>query len=157
MGPVFILGGLLKTTASEVAQSLFRIFNLSLSLGQVPANWKSANISPVFKKDDANLSSNYRRISLLYVLSKVLERCVYNHCRDYLSKTFYHLKGRSTTPQLLKVYHDILRFLANGKELDVIFLDLCKAFEKVPHHRLVAKFTRNGISGTLIKWFRSYL
>ena len=53
---------------------------MSLALGVVPCKWKEANITPVFKRDDPTLAENYRPISLLCILSKVLERCVYNHC-----------------------------------------------------------------------------
>ena len=116
-GPDGIPGQLLKTTAKEIAPSLCRLFNLSLSLGSVPASWKLANVTPVFKKDDPSLATNYRPISLLCIVSKILERCIFNHCCPHLSSCFYHLqhgflKGKSTVTQLLQVYHDILDSLA---------------------------------------------
>jgi hypothetical protein len=79
-GPDGIPCRLLKEVAREIAPSLCRLFNLSLSLGVVASEWKFANISPVFKKEDPSIESNYRPISLLCVLSKELERCVFNHC-----------------------------------------------------------------------------
>ena len=110
-GPDGIPGRLFKKVASETAPSLSRLFNLSLSVCAVPASWKLANINPVFKKDDPSLPMNYRSISLLSTISKVLERCVLNHCYPHLISFFYHLqheflKGRSTVTQLLQVYHD---------------------------------------------------
>lgn len=116
-GPDGIPGALLKNTAQEIAPSLCRLFNLSLSLGSVPLNWKRANVTPVFKKDDPSLVANYRPISLLCIVSKTLERCVFNHCYPVsLPVSLYHLqhgfiKGRSTVTQLLVVYHDILEHL----------------------------------------------
>ena len=71
---------LLKGVVHEIAPSLCSLFNISLSLGVVPTEWKFANISPVLKKEDLTIESNYRLISLLCVLSKALERCVFNHC-----------------------------------------------------------------------------
>ena len=161
-GPDDIPGSLLKYTAAEIAPSLCRLFNLSLSLGTVPANWKRANISPVFKKDDPTLAENYRPISLLCIVSKVLERCIFNHCCPHLSPFFYHLqhgfqRGKSTVTQLLEVYHDILDMLASGQEVDVIHLDLSKAFDKVPHNLLLSKLQLLGLSGSVLQWFTSYL
>jgi hypothetical protein len=80
-----------------IAPSLTRLFNMSLSLGVVPINWKRANITAVFKKDDPSLSCNYRPISLLCVLSKVLERCVHSH-------SYYHL-----APLIYKIQHGLMR------------------------------------------------
>ena len=96
---------LLRNIADEIGPSMCRLFNLSLSLGIMPDNWKLANITVVFKKDDPTLSANYRPISLLSTVSKVLERCVLNRCYNHLSVPLYHLqhgfpKGRSTVTQL---------------------------------------------------------
>ena len=151
-GPDGIPGMLLKTTAREIAPSPCRLFNMSLSLGSVPASWKRANVTPVFKKDNPSLAMNDRPISLLCTVSKVLERFVYNHCCPHLTPLLYHLqhgflKGRSTVTQLLEVYHDILDSLASGKKIDAIHLDLSKAFDRVPHHLLLTKLERFDISG----------
>ena len=128
----------------------------------VPANWKLANIAAVYKKDDLTLPCNYRPISLLSTISKVLERCVFNHCFQHLGPTFTHLqhgflKGRSTTTQLLEVYHHILDSVAGGTEVDSIYLDLTKAFDTVPHNLILIKLKNHGITGPLLAWFTSYL
>ena len=161
-GPDGIPGKLLKMTANIIAPSLCYIYNLSLSQGVVPACWKLANVTPVFKKDDPTLASNYRPISLLSIISKTFERCVYNHCYPHLSPRFYHLqhgflRGKFTVTQLLHVYQEILDHLAGGKEVDAIHLDLSKAFDRVQHHMLLNKLEQYGISGSLLQWFRSYL
>ena len=98
---------------------------MTLSLGVVPAKWRKANITPVHKLDDPSLAANYRPISLLCILSKVLERCVFNRCFSHTSKFLYHLQhgfcpGRSAESQLLVVYHDLLNTVASGKEIDAI-------------------------------------
>ena len=161
-GPDNIPGSLLKNTAAKIAPSLCKIFNLSLSHGVVPALWKRADVSSVFKKDDPTLAENYRPISLLCIVSKVLERCVFNHCYPHFAPLLYNLqhgflRRRSTVTQLLEVYHDILDMVAGGQEVDVIHLDLSKAFDKVPHDLLLTKLHRHGISGTALRWFASYL
>ncbi len=127
-----------------------------------PFIWKRANISPVFKGDEQFLAENYWPISLLCIVSKILERCVFNHCFPVLSPTIYNfqhgfIKGRSTVTQLLLVYHSILDTLADGQEVDAIHLDLSKAFDLVSHRLLLDKLKCYGINGQLLKWFRSYL
>ncbi|CAB3990546.1 Hypothetical predicted protein [Paramuricea clavata] len=161
-GPDGILSRILSKVADEIAPSLCILFNMSLSIGVVPAKWKFANITPVFKKDDPTITSNYRPISLLCVISKVLERCVFNHSYHHLCPSFYQfqhgfLKGKLTITQLLEVYHDILDSVASGNEVDVIYLDLSKAFDKVPHNLLLLKLKHHGINGSLLSWFGSYL
>ena len=105
---------------------------------------------------------NYRPISLLCVLSKVLDRCVHTHCYQHLEPLIYNLqhgfmRGKSSTTQLLEVYNNILESVASGKEVDAIFLDLSKAFDKVPHDLLLNKLEKCGIRGPLLSWSRSYL
>ncbi|CAB4021357.1 Hypothetical predicted protein, partial [Paramuricea clavata] len=88
-GPAGIPGKVLKMTANIIAPSLCYIYNLSLSQGVVPACWKLANVSPVFKKDDPTLASNYRPISLLSIISKTFERSWFLKGYIYdLSKAF---------------------------------------------------------------------
>jgi hypothetical protein len=161
-GPGGIPNRLLQNVATEIAPSLCKLFNLSLSQGVVPSEWKLANLSPILKTDDPTLSSNYRPISLLNTISKVLERCVFNHCSKHLEPQIYHLqhgfmKGRSTVTQLVEVYDDIVNSVASGKEVDVLYLDLAKAFDKVPHNLLLLKLQLHGITGQLLLWMQSYL
>ena len=158
-GPDNVPGRILKETAREIAFSFCRLFNLSLTLCVFPAAWKRANITPIFKQEDPSLPSNYRPISLLCITSKIFEQCVFNHCYNHLSQFLSEsqhgfVKGRSTETQLLETYHYILHFLAKGKEVDVLYLDLSKAFDKVDHLLLLAKLKGYGISALLRKWFR---
>ena len=161
-GPDNILNRLLIELAEVISTSLCDVFNMSLALGVVPLQWKMANITPVHKREDPTLATNYRPISLLCTLSKVLERCVHNHCYHYLEPHMYHMqhgfiRGKSTTTQLLEVYHEILESVASGNEVDAIYLDFSKAFDKVPHHLLLKKLDTLGIRGSLLTWFESYL
>ena len=135
---------------------------MSLALGVVPLQWKMANITPVHKREDPMLATNYRPISLLCTLSKVLERCVHNHSYQHLEPHMYHMqhgfiRGKSTTTQLLEVYHKILESIASGNEVDAIYLDFSKAFDKVPHRLLLTKLETLGVTGSLLSWFESYL
>ena len=89
----------------------------------------------LFKKsDDPTLPKNYRPISLLCIISKFLEKCVFNHCYTLIWPQLYHLqhgflRGRSTVTQLLQVYHEVIQALAKGKEIVIAYLDFAKAFD----------------------------
>ena len=161
-GPDNIPSRLLVDLAEVIASPLCEIFNISLSLGVVPLKWKLANITPVFKRDNPTLAMNYRPISLLCILSKVLEHCVHSCSCQHLEPHIYALqhgfmRGKSTTTQLLEVYHEILNSVASGNEVDAIYVDFSKAFDKVPHHLLLRKLKNLGIGGSLLHWFQSYL
>ena len=161
-GPDDISARLLKTVANEITPSLTRLFNLSLRLGEVPSIWKQANVTPVPKVGDVHCVENYRPISLLCIVSKVLEKCIYNRCYDSISGIAHHLqhgflRGRNCTTQLIQVYHKILKALDNKHSVDVIYLDFQKAFDKVSHHLLLRKLSKHGFYGSIFNWFKSYL
>ena len=130
--------------------------------GKVPTEWKYALVVPVHKKGRKEEVTNYRPISLLYVISKVVERCVYVKLKEHLCAFFdpvQHgfLQGRSTVTQLLTFYHEIGQALDEGLQSDIVFLDLAKAFDSVCHQRFIFKLSRYGIGGPLLHWLRSYL
>ena len=111
-GPDKIPAKLLKNFASHICSSLCALFNKSLSLGKLPSEWKLSNITPILKSGLRSEVTNYRPISLLPLVSKVLERCIYNKLIVHMSNQLHHqqfgfLKGKSTTSQLLHVLHDI--------------------------------------------------
>jgi hypothetical protein len=153
----------LKKCGLALAPSLAVLFNTMLYTGSVPENWKLANVIPVFKKGDKQDVANYRPISLLCIVSKVMERCIFNYLCNYLWPKIYPLqhgfmKGRSCTSQLLHVYHNIGSILDKGGQVDIVFLDFSKAFDSVPHHLLLKKlYHLFGTSGCLLDWLESYL
>ena len=108
------------------------------------------------------LFSNYWGISLLPILSKVLERCVAHRLVNFTSDRLYSLqhsfrKGLSSTTQLLSVLYDIGRALDRGAEIDLIYLDITRAFDTVCHFHLLRKLQDLGISGSLFRWLSDYL
>ena len=161
-GPDGIPAKLLKETASVIAPSLCELFNKSLHTGTLPQEWKDANIVPVFKKGDPEHTENYRPISLLSQVSKVLERCVLNNLKGQLyikiNKCQHgFISGKSCTSNLLEVLDHIGSLLDNGEQVDVIYMDMSKAFDKVSHGRLLRKLREFGYGGNLLQWFSSYL
>ena len=157
-GPAIVL----KTCARELTPCLCDLFNLSLAEGKLPTEWKDAFVVPVHKKGMKEDVTNYRPISLLYVVSKVLERCIFKHFKEFLCPLFDNaqhgfLQGRSTVTQLLAFYHEIGHSLDEGLQSDIVYLDLAKAFGSVSHQRLLLKLSQYGVSGKLLQWFESYL
>ena len=135
-GPDEISARLLKETAEQIAPSLTLRYNQSLNTGVFPDDWKLANIVPVLKKDIKEYVENYRPISLLTIISKVLERCVLVRLQDHLLQMLHQeqhgfIPGRSCVTQLVKVLNYIGSLLDSGQQTDVIYLDMSKAFDKV--------------------------
>ena len=161
-GPDKIPAKLLKNCAPCISNSLCTIFNKCLQLGKLPAAWKVANVIPIHKNGSPGEVSNYRPISLLPLVSKVLERCVYNHLIERISSQLHNLqygflKGKSTTSQLLQVLNEIGELLDKRVQVDTIYLDFAKAFDRVDHQLLLKKLRLFGINGSLLCWFSDYL
>ena len=128
----------------------------------MPTAWKEANVTPVFKDGNAACVENYRPISLLCIISKVLERCIHNHIYDFISSRINKLqhgfqRQKNCTTQLIQVYHNILEALDKRNEIDIIYLDFTKAFDKVSHPLLLQKLGEFGFLGRLLMWLGSYL
>ena len=162
-GPDNLSPTFLKCFSSYVAPSICRIINRSLHEGIFPVDWGGANICPIYKgKGSKGDVCNYRPISLLSIISKVAERCAYNHIIPVLSDDIFKLqhgflKGRSTVTQLTQFFHEIGSIIDAKGQVDVLYLDFSKAFDSVPHDLLILKLKTFGFTGKLLKWFESYL
>ena len=154
---------ILSKCAHLLAPSLCVLFNVSIATHTVPSEWKQTNVVPVFKKGDKHSVKNYRPISLLCVVSKVMERCIFNHLYPFVAPFIHHLqhgfmKHKSCTSQLLKVYNTIGSILDKGGQIDIIFLDFSKAFDCIDHTMLLYKLHNLfGIGGNLLMWIQDYL
>ena len=144
-----------------IAQSLTHIFNLSLGTGIYVDEWKRARVIPIYKAKDKRKCENYRPISILTVVSKVLEREVFNQvCENSLLSRFQSgfRPEHSTLSALIQMCDDWLQNMDNGNLNCVVFLDVQKAFDAVNHEILLNKMHEYfGMSGTQLKWFESYL
>jgi hypothetical protein len=158
---------LLKANSSSIARFLTELFNKSLSTGDVPLYLKSAYIIPRLKKPDLddNDARNYRPISNLPVLAKLLERLVAKQLLAYLRlhgllprlQSAYRA-AHSTETALLKITSDILSALDKGDLVALTLLDLSAAFDTVDHNILLRRMRVSyGISGVALNWFHSYL
>ena len=125
---------LLKETAHSLSSPLSDLFNYSLSSGIVPSRWKEANVTPIYKKNDPSDVSNYRPISLLSSICKVLEKIIHKHVfnffRDHKIITSLQsgfVPGDSTVNQLVDIYNTFCKALEEGKEVRAVFCDISKA------------------------------
>ncbi len=153
---------ILKTCSLGLHEVLHHLFSLSLITCSIPPEWKIHCIVPVFKSGDKCSVSNYRPISLLSSVSKVLERLVYDKLFSFLSNRiskaqFGFLKSHSCVQQLLCFLCNISSALDARSQVDVIYLDFKKAFDKVSHGGLLFKLNSLGIGDKLLKWLQEYL
>ena len=145
-GPDDIHPYILATFSEQLCKPLCLIFNQSLQSGQVPKDWKLANVTPVYKNGQRNMPNNYRPISLTSQACKILESIIRDHIIEFLSakNTFssyqhgftYH---KSCFTNLLETFEDCTSSIDLGKSVDVIFLGFKKAFDSVPHQRLLKR------------------
>ena len=163
-GPDEIHPRLLCELAEQQAAPLTKLFNKSLQSWCIPRDWKLATVSPIFKKGSKKMAENYRPVSLTSIVCKLLESVVREAVPDHLccnnllsNKQFGFIGGRSTTLQLLTFIDECVKTLARGDTVDTVYLDFSKAFDTVPHRRLIRKLEAYGIGGSLHSWISSFL
>ena len=165
-GPDGISARMLKAVAKNIAPSVTNLFNISLKTGCFPASWKLSHIVPISKLNvpTNHGPSNYRPISLLPILSKILERHVYALITDHLSNNCpisdqqWGFQGKkSTVLALLSATYDWFKTTDTGDEICAVFFDIKKAFDTVPLRSLIKKLKALNISPLTIRWIFSYL
>ena len=164
-GPDSVPAILLHKCADTLLHPLKIIMTKSLENSDIPASWKEANITPIYKgKGDKSDASQYRPISLTSQIIKLLERIIrlyiihYLESNNLLPESQHGFRpNRSTISQLLEQYEQILQALGSKHNLDIIMLDYAKAFDKINHSILLFKLKKLGISGQLGKWIGHFL
>ena len=163
-GPDELPSLILKNAANEISPFLKIIFDQSLQTGKLPDDWVEANVAPVFKKGDRHSPANYRPISLTCVCAKLLEHII---CKQIMSQ---FSENKILTPvqhgfrskhscesQLLITTDEFIQNFKSKTQTDVVVLDFSKAFDVVPHQRLLYKLDHYGIRGTTLIWIQIFL
>ena len=163
-GPDNIHPYFLKETANELAIPLNIIFNKSLESSEIPDEWKKGKITALFKKGSKKVASNYRPVSLTSIVYKCLEKIVRERIISFMkneklfsNRQYGFISGRSTQLQLLEVLDKWTEALDKGHSIDCVYMDYAKAFDTVPHRRLLYKLSRYGINPKAVSWIENFL
>lgn len=155
---------MLKLCPGEIAIPLSLILQQCIETGRFPDSWKLANVQPIHKKNNRQIISNYRPISLLPLCGKILEKIIFDQVYIFLDQNrLISTMQSGFRPRDSCIYHlisitsDIYKNFGRHDEMRVIFLDISKAFDKVWHDGLIHKLKCNGISGSLSHFFENYI
>ena len=155
---------LFKDSAVVIADRVTHLVNLSIKSGKVPSEWKQAKVVPLFKSGNKDDLDNYRPISILPILSKILEKAVFHQLHSYRSKNSLlspyqsgFRASHSTQLAITFLIDKIRGRMDKGLLTGAMFIDLKKAFDTVPHDGLLNKLFRYGIQDQPLSWFESYL
>lgn len=163
-GPDGIGNSFLRRYAEQITDFLTALFNVSFKYGQIPDDWRKARVVPIFKKGNRYSLTNYRPVSITSSCCKMLEHVVANYINTFLSENNIlspnqhgFRKNMSTVTQLVSTVHEFARVLDISGQTDVFFLDFSKAFDKVPHGKLLFKLENIGLPSGIVKWIHMYL
>ena len=163
-GPDGLHPRVLKELATVLSYPLKLLFDKTITQGKLPSQWKIAEVRPIFKKGIKTSPGNYRPVSLTPIICKVFEGFI----KDSIFKHLIHNNllsddqygfcgGRSCTTQLLNTINDWFSYLDKNIPVDAVYLDFRKAFDTVPHERLLNKLHGYGVRGQLLDWIRDFL
>ena len=163
-GPDGIRPTILKRLRASISPTLQCIFSKSLAEGQVPDDWKHANVTPLHKIGNRNDPANYRPISLTCVFCKRMEHIVVSNCMRHLEANHIlnpnqhdFLKGLSCETQLVEFSHALLTNMHIGHQTDIIIFDFAKAFDKVNHNKRIHKLKANRVDMLTVEWIEAFL
>ena len=152
---------MLKALTGEEILWLTRVCQVAWKLGKTPRNWQTDVIIPIFKKGDRKQCTNYRGISLLSLPGKVYAKCLERKCREIVESKLEDGQcgfrpGRSTTDQIFTLKQIFEKSWEYGKDLFACFVDLEKAYDRVPRDKLWKVLQENGVNGQLLRAINSF-
>ncbi|CAB3381625.1 Hypothetical predicted protein [Cloeon dipterum] len=161
-----ITAPLLKNCAASLSSSLCHIFQRSISSGEIPVDWKTAAVTPLYKDGSKEDVQNYRPISVTSLVGKVMERILRDQLTEFLEAkdifpaSQHGFRARRSCTTLLTGLFDAWTAILDersGSHVHAILLDLSKAFDRVPHGRLLSKLQHYGVGGDVLRWLECFL
>ena len=163
-GPDGLHPRVLKELATVLSYPLKLLFDKTITQGKLPSQWKIAEVRPIFKKGIKTSPGNYRPVSLTPIICKIFEGFIKDSIFKHLTQNnllsddqYGFCGGRSCTTQLLNTINDWFSYLDKNVPVDAVYLDFRKAFDTVPHERLLSKLHGYGIRGQLLDWIKDFL
>ena len=158
----FIPGFIVKDLARILVKPLFFIYNASVTSATFPTAWKTAKITPVHKSGDRADIHNYRPVSVLSIFSKIFEKILYNKLYNHVNKNISQnqhgfMVGRSTVSNLILKTQFIADCFERGRQVDVVYTDISKAFDSVNHVLIIKKLSKHDVSIGFLRLMKSYL
>ena len=163
-GPDAVTARTLVETADILSIPLALVFTRSLEEGVIPEDWRKANVTPIFKSGSKSSPGNYRPVSLTSIVCKVMESIIKDNIVRHLTvnelllaSQHGFMSSKSCQTNLLDYLEVLTKLIDSGQNVDVIYLDFAKAFDKVPHQRLLQKMKSHGITGKVHSWIEGWL
>ncbi|KAK4813305.1 LOW QUALITY PROTEIN: hypothetical protein QYF61_023456 [Mycteria americana] len=154
----------LRELAEVLTKLLSILYQQSWLTGEVPVDWRSANVTPIYKKGQKEDPGNYRPVSLTSVPGKLMEQIILSAITRNVEnnqgiKPSQHgfRKGRSCLTNLISFYDKVTRLVDEGKAVDVVYLDFSKAFDTISHSILLEKLAAHGLDGCTLHWVKNWL
>jgi len=143
---------------------LARLLDITMNNGTLPGDRKKATVILIPKGGDRSLVTNYRPVSLISVVCKQMEHVIASYLRHVWDINNWLYEGQhgfrpgySCESQLITVCQDIAHSLENGDRIDAIIIDFSKAFELIPHGRLLTKIANSGMDSRVVVWIKEFL
>ena len=155
---------IIKLIKAEILPAVTHVINLSISKRKFPTAWKKSKVVPLHKKEDPLNPKNYRPVAIIPILSKILERVIFNQVIEYLNTNnllhpnhHAYRAEHNTTTALIQMYDGWLQAVESGQLAGVCMLDMSAAFDLVDHDLLIQKLALYGFDEGILDWTQSYL
>lgn len=155
---------IVKYTHLEIVEPLQHIINQSFKTGIVPSDFKISLVTPIYKNGSKTNIENYRPISIISIFARIFEKCLKQKLVGYLEfydvlshNQFGFVGGRSTTDALYKFTSEVTYNLNNGNKCLGVFIDLARAFDTIPHDKLLLVLSHLGVRGVVLELMTDYL
>ncbi|KAK4825821.1 hypothetical protein QYF61_002944 [Mycteria americana] len=160
MGPDGIHPRVLRELAEVLTKALSILYQQSWLTGEVPVDWKLANVTPIYKKGQKEDQGNYRPVSLTSVMEQIILSAIMQHVQDnQVIRPSQHgfMKSRSCLTDLISFHDQVTLLVDEGKAVDVVYLNFSKAFDTVSHSILLEKLAAHGLDGHTLRWVKNWL